>query len=327
MQHFHQYFFSEADQDVVRSIKPKIYESKQAVCLIDETFTQSLKERLAHCTDEKIGVMLSGGVDSSLLVAMLKTITPKPIICFTAVTKSNASDKTPSMKIAKKFNVKWVQCIIDKNTLTEKLIRILPLSDGGLYDTAANLALDACLSKCKEYGVKTLWTGNGLDMFFGGGISADKFTNRKNSQFHDLFWEFSLDLIMNRFFYNRNKGGMKRLLDIYNVNIEMPFENLKTIIAARSIDAGLFFKSNQDKYPIRLVARKYKVPLKLTRRKKEALQDSSGIFLLLRDYMYDSLPQIIHDAVNFELNKNYFIENQNTDLQIFLKLLKLWLYG
>lgn len=101
----------------------------------------------------------------------------------------------------------------------------------------------------------------------------------------------------------------------------MPFENLDTILTARSIRADLLFLHDEDKYPIRLLAREWGVPLHEARRHKDPLQHSSGIFDFLRNYMYETLPKLTYDSVNFDLTEDYFKNNPNTDLQLFLELL------
>ncbi len=320
MQHFSQYYFSKDDQYQAHKTKPRVETVRQAVDLIEACFSNCIKDALEKNNEDKIGVLLSGGVDSSLLVAMLQKQTDKEIVCFTALSENNDPDVLPSKQIAHIFNVKWVKCRIRKQDLAQQLPSIIKLSKGGLYSTGANLALDSCLKRCQEEGIKTLWTGNGLDMLFGGGVDCHRFKTNNATEFHRLFWDFSFDLLTNRF-YQQTGDEINALAVQYGVNIIMPFENLNSIICARSIPATLLFKYDEDKYPIRVLAHRYGVPLYLARRKKDPLQHSSGIFDLLREYMYETLPDLIHDAVNFKLTKHYFAANPDTDLQLFLALL------
>lgn len=321
MQHFKQLYFSKEDQKRAEAVHPTVRSAREAMEALDSRFQADIKTALDDFkSHDKIGVLLSGGVDSSLLVAMLTTITNKEIICFTAMTKDDDSDVVPSEQIAKLYGVKWVKCYIRKQDLDERLPPLLKLSKGGLYDTAANLATDACLRRAKELGVGSLWTGNGLDMFFGGGVDPAMLKASTDEQFHGAFWRHASELLTSRF-YEQNGDEINELASNYGIKIVMPFETIDTILLARSIPAKLLFHREQDKYPVRLLAHKYDIPLGLSRRKKQPLQDSSGVFDLLRDYMYDTLPLIINDAVNFKLTKQYFVSNPNTDLQLFLTLL------
>ncbi len=82
---FKQYYFSETDQKLAHNTLPSITSIRPAVKAIDESFTRSLQSALKENeADKKIGLLLSGGVDSSLLLAMLKSLTNKEIVCFTA---------------------------------------------------------------------------------------------------------------------------------------------------------------------------------------------------------------------------------------------------
>lgn len=320
MQYFNQYYFSKEDQHRARLVQPLLHTARQAMSALDTCFTSCLENALNDSEKDKIGILLSGGADSSLLLAMLSVLTNKQIVCFTALSENDDPDVLPSKHIAKRFNAKWVKCHIRKRDLHEQLPPLLNLSRGGLYDTAANLALDSCLRHCGDEGVTSLWTGNGLDMLFGGGVDPKQFDTSSSRKFHEEFWDKAFDLLINRF-YVQNGEEVNNLASRYGVKLVMPFENMESILVAREIPATLLFKYDEDKYPVRLLAHKYGVPLHLARRKKAPLQNSSGIFDLLREYMYDTLPHIINDAVNFRLTKQYFESNPNTDLQLFLALL------
>ena len=320
MQHFSQYYFSKDDQHKAHEAKPVVETVRQAVDLIEACFSACIDNALEKNQEDRMGVLLSGGVDSSLLVAMLRKRTNKEIVCFTALSENDDPDVLPSKQIAHIFNVKWVKCRVRKQDLAQQLPPILKLSRGGSYSTGANLALDSCLKFCKEEGIKNLWTGNGLDMLFGGGVDYHRFKTNNSTEFHHLFWDLSFDLLINRF-YKQDGDEINTLSNQYGVNIIMPFEDLSSIICARSIPASMLFKYGEDKYPIRVLAHRYGIPLHLARRKKDPLQNSSGMFDLLREYMYETLPDLIHDAVNFRLTKHYFASNPDTDLQLFLALL------
>ena len=321
MKFFKQYYFSEDDQRQAHHTLPSITTVRPAVNLIQDSFVRSIKNALKENeTDKTIGVLMSGGVDSSLLLAMLRSLTDKEIICFTAMTDSADPDVLPSKEVTRAFGVKWIKCRLNIACLADRLNYILPISDGGLYATAASLAEDICMEYCHNEGITNLWAGNGLDMFFGGGVDPNHFKASDEYEFHKLFWTYSFDLLKNRF-YLQNGIGKDLLAEKRRIKIIMPFENKDTIISARTIRADVLFKYGEDKYPVRLLAHRYGVPLHEARREKDALQHSSGIFGLLRQYMYETLPTLTHDSVNFKLRKEYFQNNPNTDLQLFLTLI------
>ena len=321
MQYFNQYYFSKEDQHHARLARPTAASVRAATTSLEACFLQNIDESLKLIgKEDKIGILLSGGVDSSLLLAMLSRYKDKEITCFTALTEKDDPDVLPSKQVAHAFNVRWIKCRISRQDLDKQLPPLLKLSHGGLYDTAANLALDRCMSYCKKEGINNLWTGSGLDMMFGGGADPTRFKSLSKDEFHNLFWNFAFDLLINRF-YKQTGDELNSLASRYGVKVIMPFENLEAILSARHIPADMFFRYNEDKYPVRLLARRYGVPLHLSRRQKDPLQHSSGIFDLLREYMYDTLPDLVQDTINFRMTKNYFKTNPNTDIQVFLTLL------
>ncbi len=320
MKYFSEYYFSAEDQHHARHTSPSATTTREAVSLIEASFQRSLAAALQGTTSNKIGVLLSGGVDSSLLAAMLRRLTDKEIVCFTAMTETTDPDVLPSKELSQALGVKWVKCRLTKKALDVRLKQLLPITKGGLYGTAYGLAMEICMDSCAQEGIDNLWTGNGLDMCFGGGLDPSIFKATAADEFHQLFWKYSFNLLK-EFFYNHDYNEVERMAADYKVKVVMPFDNLDTIVCARSIPAELFFRYHQDKYPVRLLAHRYGVPLHLARRPKDPLQHSSGVFELLREYMYEMLPDITYDAVNFKLNQRYFRENPNTDIQIFLTLL------
>lgn len=322
MKYYVPYYFSQADQLLANRTQPIINDVRSAVNLLDKSFSSSLEKQLEeNQNDEKIGILLSGGADSSLLVALLKRLTTKEIVCLTAMAEKDAPDVHPSKEVASVLGVKWTPCRISKQELSKRLELLLPLSKGGLYGTAGDLVLDVCLDQCRKQNINNLWTGNGLDMMFGGGVDPKRFSSASRTEYHKKFWSYSFELLRQRFYLQQN-DTMNRLTSNYGVKLIMPFENIESIIAARSIWADILFKYGEDKYPVRLLAHRCGVPIHESKRPKDALQYSSGVIALLRDYMYEALPQLIIDQVNFKLTPEYFKNNPDTDLQLFLALLE-----
>lgn len=320
MKNFEQYYFSVEDQKIAHRIRPSIDTIRPAVQAVNLSFRQDIQKALADSKCDKIGILMSGGVDSSLLLAMLRSMTDKRIICFTAMTDNTDPDVLPSREISHLYHAKWIKCRLNKAYVTEQLAYLLPITKGGLYATAGDMAVDICMDYCQREGISELWAGNGLDMFFGGGVDPRQFGASNPPEFHNLFWRHAFELLKIRF-YEQNDTTINKLAKKYNVKLVMPFETLDTILTSRSIAAHLFFQYGEDKYPVRLLAHQYGIPLHLSRRRKDALQHSSGIFELLRDYMYEALPSLTSDAVNFRMTKQYFKDNPNTDIQVFLNLL------
>src|SRR5581483_6797778 len=254
------------------------------------------------------------------LLGMLKSSTDKEIVCITVLTSETDPDALPAWRTAKSFNATSLKCFLSAEMLPELLQPVLPSSHGGLYETAYDLALSISLQTCKRYGLTNLWTGNGLDMFFGGGLQPSQFGGLSSSRFHRNYWDYTYELLCNRF-YKQDGQKLNRLVSKYDVRLHMPFETRETILAAKSIRPDIFFKHGEDKFPIRLLAHRYGVPINVSKRPKLPLQTSSGVFSLLREYMYRELPRLVDDGVNFDLTPAHFRQDPNTDVQLFLSLI------
>ncbi len=130
-----------------------------------------LKESIKYCLGgSRIkGVLLSGGIDSSTLVALMRDLGCEGINTFSAIFKEKAFNESSSASlVAKYFNTKHHQILIEPKVILDSLAAEIygqfdePLADASVMPTylVANLArkegMDVCIS------------GDGGDELFGG---------------------------------------------------------------------------------------------------------------------------------------------------------------
>ncbi len=121
--------------------------------------------------DVEVGVLLSGGIDSSANLAMLSKFTNKKIKAFSI----GFSNEIPNYeneffyarKVAKKFNADYFEIEIDQATFTNELVNILRNQDEPNADTA-NIPIYLISKKAKEEGVTVLLGGEGSDELLVG---------------------------------------------------------------------------------------------------------------------------------------------------------------
>ena len=119
----------------------------------------------------KLGLMLSGGIDSVLLAAVLKDLG----IDFHAVTVAakglNSQDRDNSIALAEKLNFSHSVVEVDSKTLsTEIPLTIEKLGTDELWEVLAALPISLAFKEFNDKGVKGLvLTGNGADAIFAGG--------------------------------------------------------------------------------------------------------------------------------------------------------------
>lgn len=131
----------------------------------DEIFTTVIEEYVSK-TPEPIGCFLSGGIDTSLLLAILKKVTNKRIVTFTVGFDDPLCDERPyARRIARFFNVdncEYVMTECDFVNATHKITDLFhePFSDIGLAT-----ALHA--SHLAKAHTENIFSGDGADFLFG----------------------------------------------------------------------------------------------------------------------------------------------------------------
>ncbi len=141
----------------------------EAIDALDEKLQAAVKRQLL--SDVPIGYFLSGGLDSSLLVAMVKKLTNEKLTCFTIKTDFDVSEDfvndLPYAKMVANYldvDLEVLEADIDIVNNFDKMIWHLdePQAD------AAPLNVYAISKRARELGFKVLIGGVGADDLFSG---------------------------------------------------------------------------------------------------------------------------------------------------------------
>ena len=138
----------------------------EAVEELNELLVKTVKSHLM--SDVPLGVLLSGGLDSSLLTALVKKVTDSPVITFTAKFNHKFNESVYATEVADFLETKHEEIFIDASSINkniEKYIRDfddLTTFDGGLLTTKI------LCEEIKKKGVTVLLLGEGADEIFGG---------------------------------------------------------------------------------------------------------------------------------------------------------------
>lgn len=129
-----------------------------------ELLHDSVKIRLM--SDVPLGAFLSGGIDSSSIVALMSKIMDRPVKTFSIGFKESSYNETGfAQTIAKKFNTEHYESTIETNALdlTEKLVGHLdePFGDFSIFPTYL-------VSKMARQHVTVALSGDGGDELFAG---------------------------------------------------------------------------------------------------------------------------------------------------------------
>ena len=124
-------------------------------------------------SDVPVGVFLSGGLDSSIILKIAKEKTKRKIYAINAVIKNkfeiekNLTDTVLPKKFCKDLKQKLYQVNIDYEYFNKNFIKIVNNSDDLFLDSGQMIHY-ALAEKAKKIGVKVILTGGGGDEIFGG---------------------------------------------------------------------------------------------------------------------------------------------------------------
>ncbi len=132
---------------------------------LDSLLYDSVKERMI--SDVPIGAFLSGGIDSSIVVAMMTKISNHPIKTFTIGFEEKDYDESLyAEKVANYLNTEHTCKILGVNDLLKLMPDFLKNFDEPFFDSSAFPSM--AVSSLAREKVKVCLTGDGGDELFGG---------------------------------------------------------------------------------------------------------------------------------------------------------------
>ncbi|MDC6452821.1 asparagine synthase (glutamine-hydrolyzing) [Alphaproteobacteria bacterium] len=134
---------------------------------IRKRLTKAVKNRMM--SDVPSGVLLSGGVDSSTIVAMLANFMDRPVETFTVGFKDHThlNELQYADLVAKKFKTNHHQILIDESDMIGYLNELIYYQDEPLADWVC-IPLHFVSKLAKENGVTVIQVGEGADEQFSG---------------------------------------------------------------------------------------------------------------------------------------------------------------
>ena len=264
--------------------------------LMDDLYSAVLK-RVENITD--VGLIFSGGVDSSILALILKEIAQKrndtntvkegivkPLnVKLYSVGVENSQDIKFSKKIAEELNLPLKTIIIDETTVKESIKPVLTaIEDDNIMKLGVGMTIYLATKAMKEDGIKVALSGQGADELFGG-------YNRYLKHFEEnslMDAYFSLDEeiyhdIANMYHVNLERDDAVSMAN--GVELRVPFLDKDIIDLALDIPGKYKIKNGEDllrKHILRDSAKSIGVPDYIALRPKKAAQYGSGINKILK---------------------------------------------
>lgn len=253
----------------------------------------------------KLGLMLSGGIDSVLLAAVLKDLG----IDFHAVTVAakglNSQDRDNSIALAEKLNFSHSVVEVDSKTLSTEIPLIVEkLGTDELWEVLAALPISLAFKEFNDKGVKGLvLTGNGADAIFAGGkilkeknLYSENASNELDSLvLQDVSRNFTRDRVIPDFY--------ERVLGKDDKRFTMAFQNRQAWELSHLLAPNVLWTEDElgrkyDKSALRKAAEILNIPKELAWTSKSPLQKSSGLMDALILHVRESMARY-ENATNY----------------------------
>ncbi len=239
----------------------EFFKIKEKTTKIKPLLIKAIKKRIPS---KGLGLLFSGGLDSTLLAHILKQNNVNFTAYMTASTKKS-KEIDNAKKIAKKLNFKLKIVQITESQLKKhlpKIINLIETADPVKVEVGATMYF--ALKEAQKDNIKVIFSGVGADDIFGG--------YKRMSLAQDI----SLDSLSNlRRIYERDTYRDDVLSMSNNIELRLPYLDKKLVQAC--LNTPNKNKTGETKTLLRTIAKELKLPNELTKLKRNAAQYSSGI--------------------------------------------------
>ena len=252
----------------------------QVVDCYHEAICSSVRKRLTGV--DKVGILLSGGVDSCLIAKLVSDIASSSGIKVIAYTAGLAD--SPDINFAREFAMEMkfdhrmkILNISDVQKYIPKAINAAEERD--FVQIEAGIVVYAALDIASQDGIKVIFSGQGVDELWGG-----------YSWYPDVLGKDGRQELSRRMWDDFTRADVEtldrenKIARAHGVEMMFPYLDSKVVKLAASVASELKVTSENDrlgKHPHRQLAKKIGIPNKYADRNKEAAQHGSGIHSVL----------------------------------------------
>lgn len=252
--------------------EPMVEDLGQASDLVKETFRQGVQRRVD--TDLTVGVVLSGGLDSSLTLLHVREMHPD-CVAFTVGTE-DSEDVAYARRLTRELDVRHEVVTPRLRDIGLSDVReAIRVSEVTEYGDAINAVVSNLLfERVHRSGVKVVLTGDGSDELFGG---YDMYRNISPDQSRSLF------LHKIRHLSRTELQRVDRTSMGNGVEARVPFLDLDMLSIAMRIPASMKFRDGYEKWILRHAFADV-LPDYIRERHKNPMSHSSGLHERIRLY-------------------------------------------
>ena len=267
----------------------------EAVKKIHDLLVKGIEKRLV--ADAKVGYLLSGGLDSSLVCAVAQKASKEPIKTFSIGMSGDAIDLKYARQVADYIGSDHTEVIISKDDVIESLSTVINLL--GTYDITTIRASIGMYLVCRAIhentDIRVILTGEISDELFGY-----KYTDFAPSA--EAFQQEAEKRVRELHMYDVLRAD--RCISVNSLEARVPFGDLDFVEYVMSINPELKMnKYNKGKYLLRKAFEGDYLPHDILYREKAAFSDAVGHSMV--DYLKEYAEGIYSDGEFESLRKKY----------------------
>ena len=280
----------------ITAVDRVIYDDLEKVCSnIHDKLVAGVEKRLD--ADAKVGFLLSGGLDSSLVCAIAQKKSEKPIRTFAIGMNTDAIDLKYAKQVADYIGSDHTEVIITKDDVLGALESVIKLL--GTYDITTIRASMGMYLLCKaiheQTDIRVLLTGEISDELFGY-----KYTDFAPSA--EAFQQESVKRVHELHMYDVLRAD--RCISVNSLEARVPFGDLDFVKYVMAVDPEKKLnKYNKGKYLLRHAFEGDYLPHDILYREKAAFSDAVGHSMV--DYLKEYAAEQYTDAEFEEKSSAY----------------------
>ena len=280
----------------IADVKEICRDSLETVCKkIHDKLIAGVEKRLV--ADAKVGFLLSGGLDSSLVCAIAAKKSDKPIKTFAIGMSEDAIDLKYAKQVADYIGSDHTEVIMTKEQVLSELDKVVSIL--GTYDITTIRASMGMYLLCKwiheNTDIRVLLTGEISDELFGY-----KYTDFAPSP--EEFQKESQKRVRELYMYDVLRAD--RCISVNSLEARVPFGDLDFVKYVMSVDpAKKMYVYGKGKYLLRHAFEGDYLPHDILYREKAAFSDAVGHSMV--DYLKEYANSYYTDSEFEEIKKKY----------------------
>ena len=251
----------------------------QAMNAYEQALYSAMHKRLVAMNHERrIGVLLSGGVDSCLIAKLVRDVASGLGIETIAygVGLPDSPDVTFARQFAQELDIKCKIQLLNIDRVEEYIPNVIEsIEDSDFVQVETGIGLYAAIDMASQDGIRVILSGQGPDELWGGYTWYPKVLGRDGRQeLCRRMWD-DLTRADIETLDRENKIAMA-----HGVELFFPYLDTEVVNVAMSVAPELKVTSEEDrmgKHPHRQLAIKMGIPEKYANREKLAIQHGTGI--------------------------------------------------